>query len=424
MLGRPNNLSPARPDASPDGRQTMRALHNDLLTANDEKIRQIVGLLDNSSDGQGLHIVLDPLRPRLAALRPVRPLRFARLLFIPLSDLLVPARNWKPGQATIPRSILKAISSTVRAEFGDEIDCQIDGHDTSELDVVASAGASLWGRAGRLLALAPPPVGWADTGLPETAYAPLARAIATVLRRAVPLQALLREAELGVLQPTEKTIGDIVSNMADEPVEGRVLVLKLILQHCPHAGELLRRLTNSTDTPAERALLQKAMEAGVENILTEIEDVPVLTGSLSDVASQIQRLTILLKDLNSETDSPRQRARLRIIREKMNVLCRDRFIEGMQESLFMPLSGAPAPVDAAAQRVLENCARDLRSIETIGRKLGSGSIYDASLADAGAAVEAATDSGTLTCMRAVRLVEILSGAEQAEKFYYRKRQEG
>jgi hypothetical protein len=423
MLGRSKTPQSGSPDSSRQHRQVLRTLHNDMLTADDDKIRQIVGLLDDSPDHHALHAVLDPLRPRLAALRPARPLRFTRLLFTPFADLLVPARAWKPGLASIPRSVLKSMSNTVRVAMGQDaepIESLIEGYDTTELDIVTRGGALLWHRAGNILTLVPPPVGWSDTGLPDSAYAPLARAIATVLRRAVPLRFLRREAELGVLQPDEQMIDEIVSGLAGEPVEGRVLVFKLIIEQFPRPAVLLERLTNLGDTPAERALLQSAMNTGVEDLLADIETTSDLVGTLEDVTVQVQRLNTFLQELGSDADAPRHRARIRAIREKMDTLCRSRFIAGMQEGFVAPLATASAPVDAAGQREMESCARDLRSVEMVGRKLGSSATYDALLVQASTRVSDAAESGILSPMRAVRLVEILAGPEAAEKLYNRK----
>ena len=434
MLGRPKNppSNPARPgsqdtpeESTRQYRHTLRTLHSDMLSADDTKIRQIVSLLDESPQHHVVHAVLDKIRPRLAALRPVRPLRFTRLLFIPFMDLLVPAGDWKPGHASVPRSILKPISDIVETALGrdaDAIHSMIAGHDTNALDVVAQAGALLWPRAGEILAPAPLPEGWTHTGLPDTAYPPLARALATVLRRAVPLRWLQRETELGMLQSNQQIIDQILSDMVSEPVEGRLLVFKLLIEHFPRPSMLVQRLSGLTDTPAERALLQAAMAAGVDDFLSGAEAAADIVGTLSDVSTHVQRLTTLLQDLSNDAEAPRHRARLRVIREKMDVLCRDRFAEGMQEGLVSPLAAtASAPVDADGQKQLERCARDLRSVETVGRKLGSPAAYDALLGQAGAKVEAAVDTGVLSPMRAVRLVEILAGPDEAEKLYNRKR---
>ena len=50
--------------------------------------------------------LIAPLRARLAHLRPPRPLRFARLLFLPLDPLIVPAARWRAAQPAIPRTVI------------------------------------------------------------------------------------------------------------------------------------------------------------------------------------------------------------------------------------------------------------------------------------------------------------------------------
>src|SRR3978361_375353 len=99
----------------------VRALRNDIREADDKKILQIVALLDSRPENELSQSVLDPLRPRLAALKPVRSLRFSRLLAIPLDDLIVPAAVWRPGQTAVPRSMLRAMTSIVRAELGTDV---------------------------------------------------------------------------------------------------------------------------------------------------------------------------------------------------------------------------------------------------------------------------------------------------------------
>ena len=122
MLTRLGRLKPMRPQSSQQPFQELRALRDDIAGADDQKIRQIVHLLDQTSENQASQAVMDPLRPRLAALRPIRPLRFARLLFMPLDDLIVAAPDWKPGHATVPRSVLKSMSDTVQMKLGRDLE--------------------------------------------------------------------------------------------------------------------------------------------------------------------------------------------------------------------------------------------------------------------------------------------------------------
>ena len=414
-------LQPRQPDPA------LRALRADLRDADDGKIRQIVAMLDESPVNQISQAVLDPLRPRLAILKPSRPLRFTRLLFMPFNDLIVPAPDWRPDQATIPHSILQSLSNTVQTAMGDEaqaIHRMIDGHNTGETEVVTRSGQMLWACAAEILATAPEPADWAATGLRPAAYPPLARAVATVLRRAAALRLLLRHAELGVLKPDEHAIREIISKLADEPSDGRAMVCKLILAQLPHAASLLRQLADPSWGPAEKFLLQTAIDRGIEDILVDMESQTALSkdlrdGPLADVGSEVQRIAGLLEDINDSSHTTQQRARVHGIREKLDSICRLRFVDGMATGLVAPLAAATAPIDSDSQKWLEDCARDLRILETTGRKLGGATAYDAMLIKAGEAVQTAAQSGCLNTPRAVRLVEILSGPEAAEAMYKR-----
>jgi hypothetical protein len=427
MLNPAKTPEPASPESSRQTQQTLRALQTDMRGADDGKIRQIVSLSEASAENPVWHTVLQALRPRLAVLRPTRSLRFTRLLFMPLDDLLVPARHWRPGQATVPRTSLQVISNTVRSGLGGDIagiERLIAGRNTSEPEVVTQAGLALWGPAAEILAQAPPPDDWPQTGLPVAVYAPLAKAIATVLRRGSAIGHVLREAEVGMLELTEQSFADIIAGMEGEPPEGCAMVFTLILRQLPDAAALMRRLTEAQRSPAQKMSLQAAMDRGLEDVLGALESESDLTrglseGALLDVGSQVTRIAALLRDLGDDPGAVRHRPRLRSIRDKLDTLCRARFADGMKTGLAEPLAQTSAPVDSAGQKQLESCARDLRTVETAGRKLGSSATYDALLQAAEATVEVAAQGGNLSPMRAIRLVEILSGAEAAEKMYKR-----
>ena len=416
---------PTAPPASRPARAQMQALRADLLDADDAKIRQIVALLEASAEPGVRQAVLEPLRPRLTSLKPPRALRFTRLLFMPLDGLIVPALGWKPSQATIPRSALEVISRTVQAALDSDItviETIIAGHHTDAAEVVTRAGAIAWGRAAEILARAPSPVGWADIGLPPALYAPLARGIATVLRTAGALRSLERDAELGVLQPDEQVIREIIANLGGEPAEGCTMVCKLLLRRLPHMIPLLRQLIGAGATAVDRAVLQAAMDQGTDALLADMEDRSDLTeglreGVFSAVGAEVQRITRLLQDIDQDAGAARHRPRLMGIRKKLDEVCRGRFAEGITKGLVAPLTGASGGIDNAGQMQLESFARDLRTIETAGRKLGSPAAYDTLIVKASEAVQAAAQHGSLAKLGAVRLVEILAGPEMAEALY-------
>ena len=165
----------------------IRELGRRLAVAPDADVARVVAVVDQLPRRGGADQLIEPLRPRLAQLRPPRPLRFTRLLFLPLEPLIVPPPRWQPALPTIPRSALTPLAATVRAGLGADIvaiDRLIQALAACEAEAVARAGDLLWPRAAELLAAAPPPVGWAETGLNGAMYAPLARRVGAVLRQA------------------------------------------------------------------------------------------------------------------------------------------------------------------------------------------------------------------------------------------------
>jgi len=146
-----------------------------LAEVNDAELRRVVGVVDGLSTREGADQLLDGLRPRIAELRPPRPLRFGRLLVLPLEVALVPAEAWLRSPSGIPRIALVPVIQTLRtvlAADADEIDRAALGSSTADADVVAALGARLWpAAAGALLPAVPE--GWERTRLPDRAAGPI-----------------------------------------------------------------------------------------------------------------------------------------------------------------------------------------------------------------------------------------------------------
>ena len=96
----------------------IREVSRGLVQARDEQILRVVTMLDAMPHRGEADQVLAPLRPRLARLRPPRPLRFARLLFLPLDLLIVPAGRWRFEHLTIPRTAIPPIAAMVESALG------------------------------------------------------------------------------------------------------------------------------------------------------------------------------------------------------------------------------------------------------------------------------------------------------------------
>jgi hypothetical protein len=406
-------------------RDAAHAMRHELRAADDQKIRRITAMLDDVSDNAGKQAILDPLRNRLGSLKPVRPLRFVRLLFMPVEPLIVAPNAWRPGDATVPRSVLASLAAVVRTGFGAEalaIDEMVAAHKTDATQVTTSAGEALWPRAAAILAASAVPADWENTGLRPAFYLSLATAIAAVLRRASRLRCLSRDEALGILTADRRIIEDILRNIADESAEGWAMIVELILLQAPHAAAVLWQCVSSVQAVAEKATLQRAMARGTEQALTRIES---QTGIMDEIArapvaavgDHVRRLATLLHWMEHDAGAAAHRPRLKAIRERLDQACRERFAGGLADGLVQPLAAATRALDGVGQTQLETCARDLRSLETVARKVGGAGGYDHLLLQASDTVRAAAQAGTLTPVRQFRLIEILSGSEAAAALY-------
>ncbi len=95
----------------------IREVARGLAAARDAQIMQVLAMVDAMPHRGAADQLIAPLRTRLARLRPPRPLRFARLLFLPLDPLIVPAARWRAEQPTIPRTVIPFLATTIEASL-------------------------------------------------------------------------------------------------------------------------------------------------------------------------------------------------------------------------------------------------------------------------------------------------------------------
>jgi hypothetical protein len=397
-------------------------LRHELREAGDDKITRVIAMLDQITDPKVNQALFDPLRARLAVLRPARPLRFSRLLFIPLDPLIVPPLDWNPGDASIPRTALVSMAGVVRTGLGSGagfVDGTIAGHTTESAQVITVAGEALWPRAAEILASARAPSDWAETGLRSSCFPALAEVIAAVLHRAVALHGLSRNSEVGVVQADDQVIGEILSGIGSVHPEGCAMILRLILLQAPQAVPLVRRFIAAMPDPGEQIKLKKAAVLGTERLLSRMEGVTgfqeeIGRGPLDRVGAELRRITLLLQEIERDPAASRHLPRLEALRKKLDLACRERFSEELNDGLVSSLDRASAPLDGLEQMALEARARELRVLETTARGVGGGASYDRLLL---LASESVTAADVLTQIGKCRLVEILCGPEAAEVLY-------
>jgi hypothetical protein len=409
------------PDPPATAAGELHDVRRSLTAADDAKVRRVVAMLDQMANRGPADALIAPLRHRLAHLRPVRRLRFERLLFMPLDLLIVPARDWRPDDPTIPRTAVAPIAGTVRIALGHDIrliEAVIAGKTTNDADAVTDGGALLWPLASRSLAMAPVPLGWLEAGLNVATYEPLAHAIAAVLCRLPVLQALIHDARNGLIAPRKQAIEDIVLGLAGERPQVQTMVITLLLAQLPQAGPLLLRTASGLRDKQARVALKLASDRAADLLLDRLEtaggtEAQVANASLADAGAEVHRLSALLVELESRAATPERSSQLKVMRQRLDTSCCTRFASALADELLVPLQTLPGPADRPLQIQLEMAARQIRALEMIGRKIGSASTYDGLLRQASTVVQTIGKSGVLTVARAARLVEILSGPEAA-----------
>ena len=410
-------MPPVLPAATPT---EIRALRRSLTEANDAKVMQVVAMLDSLAERGPADALIAPMRGRLAHLRPARKLRFERLLFLPLDPLIVPPHEWKPNTPTIPRNALAPMAGTVRIALRRDmrpIDTLTAGKTTDDVDAIAQAGDLLWLEAGRILAIAPMPMGWTEAGLKPAVYPALARSVAAVLIRLPILQTLFQDASNGLIAPREDTIETLVAGFAEEPTDIQATLIALLLARLPQAGQLMHRIEAMARGQQGRVSLRQASDMATETLLERLEteggtESQIIGVRLAEAGAESRRLAALLEELEKRSSSADRRSRLKAIGQRLDASCRERFATGLTEELLLPLQATPGGVDRPMQQQLETAARQLRTLETSARKIGSAALYDDLLRQAGSAISSVAPD-TLNPARAARLVEILTGSEAA-----------
>lgn len=391
----------------------LRALNREIADAPDPHVVRIVATVDAMASRGSADALIAPLRPRLATLRPPRPLRFARLLFHPLDALIVPAARWRPDQNSIPRTAIAPMAEHVRIAMGADaaaIEARIQHRTTADTDIVARGGAILWPAASRILSASATPDTWERTELGPAVYSSLAACITALLGQAGALETMAAGTANGLLPPDEQRIAAILTGVAASHLPALPMMIALLLARVPesaaalpqaHSGATGVAVQAALDQAAERLLLQLDEDAGIE--------ARIGSGSLRDAGVAAGWTASLLRQLDTGAANPRRRTHIQAIRKKLDADCKARFAAGLEHELLAPLND-PAPL---AVQALEATARSLRALETEARTIGSGTTYDRLLNKAAEAIGVRAMEGGMDLVDQMRLVEILSGPEAA-----------
>lgn len=396
----------------------LRRLGGELFSAQDDKITRVVEMLDQLPRRGAADMLLDKLRPRLARLRPVRPLTFDRLLFTPLDSLILPATAWTRDLPGIPRNALRPLADAIRRhlpQLAARIDAQIGGQRADNRMAVTAAGEILWPQAGAWFATGPVPDNWtALSGLRDGDYAALAPTIAAMLGSAVQLNRL-EQAHLVGEQVTLEMLEPLVSQTALAGQLALATLLAILTAVMPDLASL-RTLTDRLAATDIDPRLRQAAEQAVDFVVNRLESAMALPRDLAEAEHDVSRMAVLLDDLQSRSrERPSRLARIKRARERADAECRAAFEEALAEQVLLPVTRL-ATADDAGVTQLEYAAQGLRRLEQAARRIGSGGHYDRALQACAGHLAPRHDDRLETRVDRARLIEILLGSEAAQPF--------
>ena len=398
----------------------IREVVRGLAAARDEQILRAVAMVDAMPRRGAADQLVAPLRGRLAILQPPRPLRFARLLFLPLDPLIVPAPRWRASEPTIPRTAIPPIATAMAEGLGDigrRIMAMIEGRTTHDPAVVEAAGAVLWPAAAEALREAPTPVDWDATGLGLTVHRPLALRIGALLHQAVGLRQMTANAAEGLVPPEANVVQAMVEDVIRREPEAQAMIIALLLARVPEAAPILVRVAMLLGQRGG-TLLRLAGEQAADLLLDQLEapggtEAHLGGQDLTEAGATVRRLTTLLGALEGEALSPERRERLIDVRARIKTGCQTLFTERLSTDLLEPLRARPPDAGQETGWELENAARGLRGLETEARRAGDDRSYDVLLGQAADMVREITVQGGLDRVEGLRLMEIVAGPEVA-----------
>ncbi|MBX9748735.1 MAG: hypothetical protein K5Q68_03880 [Roseococcus sp.] len=342
----------------------LRELRHAISQASDRQLRRLVPVLDALPERSVADALLDGARPRLRHLRAPRPINVARVLFLPLDPLIVPPRDWKPGQSLLPRSILAPLAQALveaQPELVAHWKARLEGMDLRNTALIREAGAALWPAAAALPRVLPS--AWGQTGLPPHAFPEMAGLCAALWRHG---PALMRLRLAGADGPPEGLARPIFRLISAEGSEVVGLCLRTLLPHAAKPAQLAAMVAGlgaALAPVAERALDQylEAAEPGLD------------AADLGTTAAIAQRFATLLDDLDRSVtrDKPRRAQLLQTLRRSAAESCVERLRGELPPRLMEPLEALlddPAPSDTAVETV-ETAAMALRSLADSARRL-------------------------------------------------------
>ncbi|MCA3283390.1 MAG: hypothetical protein ING16_11005 [Roseomonas sp.] len=397
-----------RKQAPADG-ANVDGLAANLSHASDENLLRIMAMIDRLPDRSRLDALLTDVRPRLAQLRPPRPLTMMRLLFLPLSGALVDQAAWRQDPASIPRAALRPIFTLLRdLPHGPLTEVKTAPSQAlfTDLDLVEGLGRPVWASAARLCEQIAPGSRWADAGFTPEDFRTMTRLAAGVWRHAGPIWDVLRQ---GAAPVSADALRSALSGPAGEgPDVFRVAFRTLLLA----SGNVANFSALTTGMPpGVSEIVNQALEEWIEAALQKLAEQEWIeaTNRAEEIGKTLEAL-----GLTPYFQIPRRRQQLSSFFWRLEEQCRELLHEITDEEILPALTPSAEPYSDSRFLALEIHARAARRLEMLGRHFGNDPAYGENqqrLAGAFSAAEKVKSGLGITATDLARLREILLGRQ-------------
>ena len=399
----------------------VRALSKEFRNASDEKILKVTRMIDLLPDRGEADALLEPVRARLAALRPARRMNRTRLLFTPFDPVMVSGAAWRPGDFGIPRSILAPVSALIFGP-GDDVAPVPPTLDESDEAQLTRAGAPLWQAAAVRLATISIPPSWEtpdwqkQNGLTVPMVMPLIPVLRLVLEQAVAIRTVPPREHPGC----EPALTALLSEAMRVGPLGWGIMLRLLFD--AGAPDQVARLALSLARGSRFCTtLQGGLDHAIEEVLGRMEaPQPGQAAEQLDAAALSSRLHLIdrVEELRRLENRPAEEQR-RVARLRQSLAAENRtvFEHALQARLVeldqVPAGPVPQVMSTDSVLAIEAEARQLRAFALAASRLGDAEEYDRLLEQAAARYARNGSKSGMTRADRMRVTELLVGSEKA-----------
>jgi hypothetical protein len=368
-------IAPPRPPPAPV--DPVLEIRGQMAEATDDKLLRVVALVDRLPHRGSADTIIAPVRRRIAALRPPRPLSYPRLLFVPAGPLIVSRADWRAGSPGIPRTAIIPLSEQLRGHIGAEL-AALAERGASETDTTdeAIAGQDLWPKAAAFFRNAPTAAAWLEAAeLSEADHAVLVANLATILRAAPAMMALSQGMAEG--QPLDRKQFGLIMTASDWKPDTAAALMVCVMSWAPETISVMASACKPSSAPAG-SQRRHAFENAIDFIIDQMERAtdPADLAQATQVARRVASLVAMLERQGTAANAAQKR-RAVLAAGRTAAAVRRRFVAELEDIIPLKPPAAPTPAAAAAAADrLDASIAALNRLGQAGRQLGIADQYE------------------------------------------------